>query len=105
MILVRARVKIFTESEGGSRQTGIATGYRPNHVFEYPQDGLWKTAFVGDLVLYDGDLYPGLQKDILVRFIKGQPIEKYIHIGRKWQFYEGPNHLIGEAEILEIISQ
>jgi hypothetical protein len=37
LIIVKAKITMKTTEEGG-RQFGIKSGYRPNHVFEMPED-------------------------------------------------------------------
>ena len=46
-------------------------------------------------------IMPGETKEVLVRFLSRQPIDKYLNIGRKWWIHEGLNK-IGEAEIIKI---
>lgn len=100
---MKARIKILTKGEGGNRRTCIASGYRPNHVFEY-RPGQLMSAYVGDLNFDNPpSINPGEDREMLVRFLKVPPIKQYIHVGRRWQFYEGPK-LIGEGEILKIVS-
>jgi len=102
LILVRAKIKILTAEEGGKRKAGIVSGYRPNHVFEFPQDGRY-VSYIGDIQFDDLEaIHPGEKQNVVVRFIKSQAIEKYMVIGNKWWLYEVPN-LIAEAEILEIL--
>ncbi|MES2112489.1 MAG: hypothetical protein V4577_27275 [Bacteroidota bacterium] len=102
LILVKAKIKILTIDEGGTRKTGILSGYRPNHVFDLPQDGKYVT-FIGDIRFDDVEfIYPGEEQNVMVRFVRNQAIEKYIINGAKWWMYEVPN-LIAEAEILEIL--
>ncbi|MDN3579503.1 hypothetical protein [Mucilaginibacter flavus] len=99
LILIKAKIKLKTKEEGG-RTTGFISGYRPNHVFEYPQNGEYLQTFIGDIV-FEGQptIEPGETKDVTVRFLINQPIEKYLDKGRKWWIHEG-GKLIGEAEII-----
>ncbi len=99
LILIKAKIKLKTKEEGG-RTTGFISGYRPNHVFEYPQNGEYLQTFIGDIV-FEGQptIEPGETKDVAVRFLINQPIEKYLDKGRKWWIHEG-GKLIGEAEII-----
>ena len=101
MIHIKANLKLIPTEEGG-RQSGIKSGYRPNHVFEYQKNGQFKYAYMGDIQLGQNELImPGETKEVLVRFLSRQPIDEYINIGRKWWIHEGPN-LIGEAEVIGI---
>jgi len=101
LILIRAEVRLKTSEEGG-RKSGFISGYRPNHVFEYNEDGDFLRTFVGDIVFDDQPtIEPGETRSVLVRFLIQQPIEKYLNIGRKWWIHEGAR-LIGEAEIIHI---
>ena len=96
---IKAKVKIMKTEEGG-RRTGFISGYRPNHVFEYGKNGELKNTFIGDII-FDGQptIEPGEEKEVIVRFLLNQPIEKYLNKGQVWWIHEGPK-LIGEAELL-----
>lgn len=98
LISVRAKLTL-RKTEDGGRQNGIVSGYRPNHVFEYNNKELWHT-YVGEIVF---DLHttiePGQCKEVTVRFLMNQPIERYLDKGRKWWLHEGAR-LVGEAEII-----
>lgn len=98
-VIVKARLSMKRIEDGG-RETGIISGYRPNHVFEYTNGQLINT-FVGDIKFDGNTIDPGEQSVVTVRFLRSQPIEKYISIGRRWWIHEGPR-VVGEAEILEI---
>ncbi|MCR8561361.1 hypothetical protein KXD93_27155 [Mucilaginibacter sp. BJC16-A38] len=96
---IRAKIRLKATAEGG-RKTGFISGYRPNHVFEYPKDGGLLQTFEGDIT-FDGQqtIEPGETKIVTIRFILNQPLEKYLDKGRTWWIHEGGN-LIGEGEIL-----
>lgn len=98
--IVKANFRLKSTDEGG-RKTGIKSGYRPNHVFEY-KDGHMVSAYMGE-IKFDGQewIEPGQEKVVTVRFYTGQPIENFLTIGRRWWIHEGPN-LVGEAEIVGI---
>lgn len=99
LIIVRAKVKIKSTEDGG-RKNGFISGYRPNHVFEYDAQGQLLNTFIGDII-FDGQttIDPGEEKEVTVRFLMNQPIEKYLQKGRIWWLHEAGN-IIGEAEIL-----
>lgn len=100
-IYVLAILKLFTPEEGG-RQNSIMSGYRPNHVFEYDDNGDWSTAFMGDFQFGDNEsIQPGNTQMVIVRFLAQQVIDRYLNIGRTWNIYEGAQR-VGEAEMLEI---
>lgn len=98
LIAVKALIKLKSEAEGG-RKTGFISGYRPNHVFEYGEEGPLRT-FIGDIV-FEGQrtIEPGETKEVTVRFLLSQPIEAYLEKGRVWWLHEGLKK-IGEATIL-----
>jgi len=101
LIHVKANLTMISTDNGG-RQTGIKSGYRPNHVFEYQTNGQFKYAYMGDIQFNPNELImPGETKEVLVRFLSRQPIDEYLNISRKWWIHEGPNR-IGEAEIIGI---
>ena len=101
LIHVTTKLKLLSTDQGG-RATGIVSGYRPNHVFEYRENGDFLATYIGDIQFDDVEtILPGEEKMVTVRFLAQQPIDKYLNIGRKWWIHEGPN-VIGEAEMLKI---
>lgn len=99
LLSIQAKLKLKPTSEGG-RQTGFTSGYRPNHVFEYNDEGKFLDAYMGDII-FDGKptIEPGEEREVTVRFLLNQPIEKYLDKGRVWWIHEGPIQ-IGQAEII-----
>ncbi len=99
LISIKAKIKVKKAEESG-RTTGFVNGYRPNHVFEYGKNGELNETFIGDII-FEGQttIEPGEEKEVTVRFLINQPIEKYLNKGQVWFIHEGPN-LIGEAVIL-----
>ncbi|MFH6986570.1 hypothetical protein ACHRVW_02375 [Flavobacterium collinsii] len=99
LLSVKAKIRLKDTAEGG-RRTGIITGYRPNHVFEYTNDGKINQTFMGDIIFENRTtIEPGEEMIVTVRFLLNQPIEKYLNKGQIWWIHEGPN-LVGIAEIL-----
>jgi len=99
LIAIKAKLSLRRTEDGG-RQTGIISGYRPNHVFEYDRTGKLLNTFIGDIIFEEQrTIEPGETKEVTVRFLINQPIEKYLDKGQKWWLHEG-ERLIGEAEIL-----
>ncbi|WP_053969899.1 hypothetical protein [Mangrovimonas sp. ST2L15] len=101
VIYVKAQLKMHTTQEGG-RSTGFLSGLRPNHVFEYDDNGFLRT-YIGD-IQFDGQelIMPGESKEILVRFIDDPSLHKYLQVGRTWWIHEGAKQT-GEAQILKIL--
>lgn len=99
LITLQAKLSLKRTKDGG-RETGIKSGYRPSHVFEYDIKGKILDTFIGD-IQFEGDRYiaPGESSEVTVRFLINQPVEKYLDKGRKWWLYEGAK-LIGTAEII-----
>ncbi len=99
LLSVKAKLKLNTTEEGG-RQTGIISGYRPNHVFEYNDNGQLLQTYIGDII-FEGKptIDPGEEREVTVRFLINQPIEKYLEKGRIWWINEGSRQ-IGRAEII-----
>ncbi|NBB27700.1 hypothetical protein [Cellulophaga sp. BC115SP] len=99
LLTVKAILKLKSTEEGG-RQTGFISGYRPNHVFEYNDKGQLLQTYIGDIVFQDKPtIEPGEEREVTVRFLMNQPIEKYLNKGRVWWIYEGDSQ-IGQAEII-----
>jgi len=98
---VECKLTLFSKKEGG-RETTIGNGYRPDHVFQYEEDGTPKYAFMGDFQLGDNNpMKPGTNRIVTARFLTHQPIEQYLNVGQKWWIHEGPQK-IGEAEMIKI---
>lgn len=99
LLNVKAKLKLKSTEEGG-RQTGFISGYRPNHVFEYNDNGQLLQTYIGDII-FEGTptIEPGEEREVTVRFIMNQPIEKYLDKGRIWWIHEGTRQ-IGQAEII-----
>ena len=101
LIIVKAKISMKTTEDGG-RKSGFKSGYRPNHVFELPDDLRNLKAYIGDIQFDDQELIePGETKIVTVRFLKMPQIEKYIKIGQKWFINEAAKTL-GIGEILEV---
>ena len=101
LIIVKAKITMKTTEEGG-RKFGFKSGYRPNHVFELPEDIGNLNAYIGDIHFDDQELIePGETKVVTVRFLKVPQVEQFISVGQKWFINEGANNL-GVGEILEI---
>lgn len=99
LLSIKATFKLI-ETISGGRKTGIASGYRPDHVFEYDENGKLKQTFMGDIVFENQlTIEPGDESVVTVRFLLNQPIEKYLKKGQIWWIHEGPK-LIGSAEML-----
>ncbi|WP_315822474.1 hypothetical protein [Paraflavitalea speifideaquila] len=98
LISIKAKLTV-KKTEDGGRQNGFVSGYRPNHVFEYNKDQLLQT-YIGDII-FEGQstIEPGETKDVTVRFLVNQPIEKYLDKGRTWWIHEG-ERIVGEAVII-----
>jgi len=48
LIHINAEIRLLSSKEGG-RSTGILSGYRPNHVFEYNESGQIIETMIGDV--------------------------------------------------------
>jgi len=101
LIIVKAKITMKTTEDGG-RISGFKSGYRPNHVFELPDNFKNLRTYIGDIRFDDQELIePGETKIVTVRFLKNPEIEKYINVGQKWFINEAARTL-GFGEILEI---
>jgi translation elongation factor EF-Tu-like GTPase len=97
---IEAKIRLKKTSEGG-RQSGVKTGYRPNHVFEYYDDSVIRT-FVGEIQFEKGrTIELGEEAIVSVCFLPVDTILKYLTVGRHWFIHEG-GRLVGEADILKI---
>lgn len=69
LLIVKANIRLKPTEEGG-RKTGVISGYRPNHVFEYGVDGNIVQTYMGDLIFDDENwLMPGEERIVTVRLI------------------------------------
>jgi translation elongation factor EF-Tu-like GTPase len=99
-IHITAKLTLYSTDNGG-RKTGIRTGYRPNHVFEYNDKGSFIQTYIGQINFDDGKwILPGETVEVTIEFLNLFGIERYITIGRKWWIHEGASK-IGEAEIIK----
>lgn len=101
LIIVKAKITMKSTEEGG-RQFGFKSGYRPDHVFELPDDFKKLKTYAGDIQFDDQALIqPGETKVVTVRFLKVPEVEKYMNVGQKWFINEAESTL-GFGEIVEI---
>ena len=101
LTIVKAKITMKTTEDGG-RKFGFKSGYRPNHVFELPDNLKNLKTYIGDIQFEDQELVePGETKIVTVRFLKVPQIEKYINVGQKW-FINEASKTLGFGEILEI---
>lgn len=102
LIQVKAKIRFYTAEEGG-RRNGIISGYRPNHVFEYKDNGEMVEAFMGDIGFDNKEILElGKEHVVMVRFPFVQRIERFMDKERKWWIHEG-SRKIGEAKIIEFV--
>lgn len=100
-IRVRARIRLFTEQEGG-RTRPIVGGlsYRPNHNF-FLETG---EMCMGFIELPAGqDLAPGDSIEIALDLWVWPALRPLIHPGRAWQIQEGAK-VVGSGDILEVLA-
>ena len=99
--LIKAKTKIrFLTTDEGGRINGIISGYRPNHVFEYKENGELKETFIGDIQFPNLQFLDlGKEYEVMIRFPLVQRIERFMDKERKWWIYEETNQ-IGEAQII-----
>ncbi|WP_262489449.1 hypothetical protein [Hymenobacter sp. IS2118] len=98
---VKAKIYLLTPEEG-CRKASIKSGYRPNHVFEKPNNIKEIHTHVGEFQFSDQDIIqPGQTKTVNVVFLRNPIIEKYIKVGQKWLIYE-VSRLVAEGEIIEV---
>ena len=99
IIYAKARIRLKTTEEGGRTQ-GITSGYRPNHVFEYRENGQFKNTYIGELQFAEEGLIElGKDCEVRVKFALMAGIEQFMEVGRKWYLHELNRH-VGNAEIL-----
>ena len=98
---IKAKLTLYSTEHGG-RLTGIGTGYRPNHVFEYNKKGEFIQSYIGQINFENEKLIlPGETDIVTVEFLNLFGIEELLTIGRKWWIHEAARR-IGEAEIIQI---
>ncbi|NRR93404.1 hypothetical protein HSX10_17655 [Winogradskyella undariae] len=104
IIEIKAKFTLYP-TENGGKKSGIKTGYRPNHVFAYKENSSdFATAYVGQIDFEKEWILPNDSETVTVRFLKGGNISELIKKGRVWWIHEG-RRKVGEAEVLEIISE
>jgi hypothetical protein len=101
-LLIRAKLTLYT-TESGGRTHGIKSGYRPNHVMQYPSDPKKPLNTLIGQVEFDKEIIPPGETEIVtITFIVNDEIVSLFTIGRIWWIHEG-SRKVGEAEVLEII--
>ncbi len=101
IIEIEAKLTLYL-TENGGRKTGIKTGYRPNHVFEYKENSTeFITTYIGQIDFEKELILPNETEIVKIRFLKNQNISELLEKGRVWWIHEG-RRKIGEAEVLEI---
>lgn len=99
LLSIPASITLLPTEEGG-RNIGIISGFRPDHIFGYQQNKEWLQKFIGDIVFEGNEMiHPGETREVTVRFLLNQPIEKYLAKGRTWYLQEG-GRLVGKAIVL-----
>jgi translation elongation factor EF-Tu-like GTPase len=104
IINIKAKLTLHTKENGG-RESGIETGYRPNHVMEYlPNSNDFPTTYIGQRDFDKDRIYPGETENVKIMFLRHQNIKELLKKGRVWWFNEGARK-IGEAGVLEILAE
>lgn len=75
LLTIKAKIRLKTTAEGG-RMSGIATNYRPNHVFEY-DDGKLKGSYIGQIEFEKETIDLGVDEIVTIRFINHNLDEKF----------------------------
>lgn len=100
-IKIKAKLTLYSTDSGG-RKTGIKTGYRPNHVFEYDKEYSFKQTYIGQITFNNQEwIMPGETANVDIEFIDMLDVKRFICVGRIWWIHEA-NKKLGEAEIIEI---
>ncbi len=103
-IIATVLLKLKSTIDGG-RQTPIMSGYRPNHVFEYDNNGNFLNTYIGDIILHNTkSLNPGDENIATINFLPHDDIKTYLNKNIKWFIHEG-NKIVGEAILLSKIRQ
>lgn len=98
LVSVKAELELKPTNDGG-RKTGIISGFRPNHVFEYKSAATLET-FIGDINFSEWPtIEPGERKIVKVRFLDFPVLHQYLQQDRIWHIHEG-ERIIGTAKML-----
>jgi translation elongation factor EF-Tu-like GTPase len=98
-ILVRARIYLLAESDGG-RSSAVAALYRPNHNFG---SAVSRLMHIGQIEFIDGEpLAFGQDKEAMVRFLDAGNLREYLYPNREWRIQEG-QRLVGRGVVLEVL--
>ena len=99
LLSIKANLALKSTEEGG-RRSGIISGYSPNHVFEYINGDQLLQTYIGDIIFHGTHtIVPGEEREVTVRFLLNQPIEKFLDKGSIWWIHEGAKQ-IGKAKII-----
>lgn len=101
VIRIKAKLTLYPTEKGG-KSWGIKTGYRPNHIFEYPNNSTdLLTTYIGQIEFAKELILPSETENVIVLFLKHPNIIKYIEVGRIWWIHEGIRK-VGEGKIIEV---
>lgn len=100
-ITIEAKLSLYA-TENGGRNTGIKTGYRPNHVFEYIENSSnYVATYIGQIDFDKELILPNETSNVRVTFLNHHNIADLIKKGRIWWIHESDKK-IGEAIITKI---
>jgi len=97
-IEVEAQFTLIPFEQGG-RENGIASGYRPNNVFEYKKDGSFKEVFLGSITTNHYELIREGKCKLLL--LKKDSLLPYLKVGQRWFIHEG-SRLVGHGKMTKI---
>lgn len=71
---------------------------------DLPVHFIGKEAEVSQVSVFEhsGELPPGAEAPVTVRFLLGQPIEELLEVGRTWWLHEG-SRKVGQARIVRLL--
>ena len=100
IITIKAKLTLYP-TENGGRKTGIMSGYRPNHVFEYKENSTeFLNTYIGQIDFEKEWILPSETENVTVRFLIHGNIGELLTVKRIWWIHEG-SRKIGEAEIIK----
>lgn len=99
-IQVEADFELLPTSVSG-RDSGITSGYRPNHNFESPDNHEMR---MGSIIVPDDKwINPGETKKVIVHFLMPEGYLVPLSTGVKWRIQEGGRH-VGNGTVLRTLT-
>lgn len=99
-LLVEAEFTLYRTEDGG-RSTPFTKNFRPNHNFDWPENGRF---FIGQVEMKEDEwMFPGETKTLNITFLDAVGLRELLIEGCIWKIQEG-SRVVGEAKVKYVVS-